>query len=75
MTQRLLAPRDVQERSALSRWALYELIHSGRLPAIKIPSGHYRVTSDVVDAIVKVDEKAIQSNRGGRQGGTHNAAQ
>ncbi len=49
----LLSLREVERRLSLSRWALYEMIHSGRLAAVKLPSGQFRVPEQEVDAITQ----------------------
>jgi excisionase family DNA binding protein len=49
-TKRLLTLKEVERRLSLSRWTLYEFIRRGTLPAVKLPSGHYRVPEDAVDA-------------------------
>ena len=53
--EELLALRDVERRLGLSRWTLRAWIHSGRLPADRLPSGHYRVSTPVVEAIAHGD--------------------
>jgi excisionase family DNA binding protein len=37
--QRLLTVAEVAERLRLSRWSVYRLIESGRVPAIRLGSG------------------------------------
>ena len=49
----LLSLREVERRLSLSRWTLYEMIHSGRLAAVKLPSGQFRVPEPEVDAIIQ----------------------
>ena len=53
MIDSFLSLRQVERRLSLSRWTLYEMIHSGRLEAVKLPSGHYRVPERAVDAIMQ----------------------
>ena len=47
----LLPLREVERRLGLTRWTLYQLIRRGELPAIRLGSGHYRVSVDVVEAM------------------------
>jgi len=49
----LLPLRDVERKLGVSRWTLYDMIRAGRLPAVKLTSGHYRVKASVVEAIRK----------------------
>ena len=49
----MLSLREVERRLSLSRWTLYEMIHSGRLAAVKLPSGQFRVLEREVDAIAR----------------------
>ena len=49
----LLSLREVERRLSLSRWTLYEMIHSGRLAAVRLPSGQFRVPEQEVDAIMR----------------------
>ena len=49
----LLSLREVERRLSLSRWTLYEMIRSGRLAAVKLPSGQFRVQKQEVDAIMQ----------------------
>ena len=50
---RLLPLKDVEARLGLSRWTLYEMIRAGRLPAIKLRSGQYRVREEDVDIVAR----------------------
>ena len=50
---RLLSLRDVELILGLTRWTLYELIKNGKLPAVKLSSGHYRVRAAVVEAMAQ----------------------
>ena len=45
---KLIPLREVERQLGVTRWTLHELIRRGVLPAIKPPSGHYRVTEDVL---------------------------
>jgi excisionase family DNA binding protein len=45
----LLPLREVEHRLGLSRWTLYELIHNGKLRALKLQSGHFRVPQEAVE--------------------------
>ncbi len=47
----LLPLREVERRLGLSRWNLYGMIHSGRLEAVKLASGQYRVPERAAEAI------------------------
>ena len=49
----LLSLREVERRLSLSRWTLYELIDSGRLAAVKLPFGQFRIPEQEVDAIMQ----------------------
>ena len=46
----LLPLRDVERKLGVSRWTLYEMIRTGKLPAVKLASGHYRVKASIVEA-------------------------
>jgi len=50
---RLLSLREVERCLSLSRWTLYEMIRSGRLQAVKLSSGQYRVSETVVEAMMR----------------------
>lgn len=50
---RLLPLKDVERRLGVTRWTLYEMIKAGKLPAVKLESGHYRVREEVVDKIAR----------------------
>ena len=49
----MLALREVERGRSLSRWTLYKMIRSGRLAAVKLPSGQFRVPEQEVDAIMQ----------------------
>ena len=53
MHEPLLGLRDVERRLGLTRWTLYEMIRKGSLPAVKLQSGHYRVSEQAVDEIAR----------------------
>jgi excisionase family DNA binding protein len=53
-TQPLLRPREVVERLAISRGTFYRLVHTGRLPALRLgESGQLRVEREVVDEFLR----------------------
>ena len=64
MAPKLLPLREVELRLGLTRWTLYELIRAGRLPAIKLQSGHYRVREEVVDLMDLADPDHLASDSG-----------
>ena len=53
MHQPLLGLREVERRLGLTRWTLYEMIRKGSLPAVKLKSGHYRVSEQAVEEIAQ----------------------
>jgi len=50
---RLMPLREVEHQLGLSRWTLYDMIRSGKLPAVRLASGHYRVPASSVEALAR----------------------
>lgn len=48
----MLRKREVCERFGIHDTTFYRWIHSGLLPAIRLPSGEYRVSEEDVDEIL-----------------------
>ena len=53
----LLPLRIVEQRLGVSRWTLYLMIKKGTLPAVRLPSGQYRVPEEELDKLVQAREE------------------
>ena len=62
----LLPLREVERRLGLTRWTLYDMIRVRRLPAVKLPSGQYRVFERVVEAFVKSASVSCSESKEGK---------
>ena len=49
----LISLKEVERRLDLSRWTLYTMIRDGKLPAVRLRSGHYRVPAAAVTAMAR----------------------
>ena len=57
----LLPLREVERRLGLSRWTLYDLIRKGKLKAVKLQSGQYRVPQEDLDAFAGKTNQELPS--------------
>jgi excisionase family DNA binding protein len=49
----LITLRDVERMLGVTRWTLYDFVHTGKLPAVKLPGGHYRVRRQDVESLAR----------------------
>ncbi len=42
---------EAERALGVTRWTLYRYIHQGRLPASRLPGGHFRVSAAAVAAL------------------------
>lgn len=52
MSERMLPLSEVERALGLSRWSLWDWIRRGKINAVKLPNGHYRVLESEVQRVL-----------------------
>ena len=62
----MLRLSDVEPILGLSRWTLYRWIREGKLEALRLPSGHFRVSEREVERLRdKIAQAHVSSSQDG----------
>ena len=60
--KRMLRLVEVEQRLGVSRWCIYDWIQEGKVDAIKLPTGHYRIPEEVVERLEHAQWARIDKN-------------
>jgi len=53
MGERMLPLSEVERALGLTRWSIWGWIQQGKIKAVKLPNGHYRISESEVQRVLK----------------------